>query len=122
MLFDFLVVVVAIDFFIVLLLFDFIFLFFIIGRRVFWGVFGREIFNGGIWFFLLEVLDLFDLGVGILGVGGRGGFFLVSGVEGRVFFFRRDIVVFWVSIRCFGLIGCFLGVLFFEERIFLFLL
>lgn len=110
-------VVVAIDFFIVLLLFDFIFLFFIIGRRVFSGVFVREIFNGGIWFFLLEVLDLFDLGVGILGVGGRGGFFLVSGVEGRVFFSRRDIVVF-----CFGLIGCFLGVLFFEERIFLFLL
>lgn len=87
------------------------------GRRVSSGAFGREISNGGTWFLLLEAPDLSDLGVGILGVGGRGGSFLAPGVEGRAFSSRRDTVALWVSTRCSGLIGCSLGVLSSEERI-----
>lgn len=82
------------------------------GRRVSSGAFVREISNGGTWFLLLEAPDLSDLGVGILGVGGRGGSFLAPGVEGRAFSSRRDTVAL-----CSGLIGCSLGVLSSEERI-----
>ena len=87
------------------------------GRRDSSRDLGLEISSGGTWFLRLEAEDRSDRGVGILGVGGRGGSFLAPGVEGCPFSSRRDTVALWVIICGAAWIGCSLGVSSSEDKI-----